>query len=61
MKNKKVKSFDSVAFFRSIKEDLAAKMAGMTLAEKKEFMKQIREGKIQTSVPLDFSEAHFEA
>ena len=49
MKNKKVKSFDSVAFFRSIKEKLAQKMNGMTLAEKKEFMRNIREGKIEVS------------
>jgi|GEM_PF-658028 len=49
MKSKKIKSFDSVAFFRSIKEKLATEMEGMTLAEKKEFMKQIREGK--TKIP----------
>lgn len=41
------KSFDTVAFFRAIKEKLAAKMEGMTLPEKKEFMKQVREGKIK--------------
>jgi hypothetical protein len=41
------KSFDTVAFFRNIKETLAAKMEGMTLPEKKKFMKQVREGKIK--------------
>ena len=49
MKNKEVKSFDSVAFFRSIKEKLAPKREGMTLAEKKEFMRNIREGKIKVT------------
>jgi hypothetical protein len=35
MKNKDKKEFDSVAFFRSIKEKLAKKMQGMTLMQKK--------------------------
>jgi len=47
MKTKIEKSFDSVSFFRAIKEKLAAKMAGMTLEQQKEFMKQVREGKIE--------------
>jgi len=47
MKTKTEKSFDSVAFFRAIKEKLAAKMAGMTLEQQKEFMKKVREGKIK--------------
>jgi len=47
MKSKKEKSFDTVAFFRAIKEKLAAKMAGMTLAQQKDFMRQVREGKIK--------------
>ncbi len=47
MKNKETKTFDSVAFFRAIKEKLAKKMEGMTLAQKKEFMQQIRDGKIK--------------
>ena len=46
MKTKKKKIFDIVAFFRAIKEKLAAKMAGMTLEQQKEFMQQVREGKI---------------
>jgi len=47
MKTKKKKSFDTVAFFRAIKEKLAAKMAGMTLEQQKEFMRQVREGEIK--------------
>lgn len=47
MKSKEIKSFDSVAFFRDIKEKMAKMMEGMTLAQKKEFMRQIREGKIK--------------
>ena len=49
MKTKEVKTFDSVAFFRAIKEKMAKMMEGMTLAQKKEFMRQIREGKIKVS------------
>ena len=45
MKNKK--SFDTLAFFRAIKEKLAAKMIGMTLEQQKEFLKQVRDGKIK--------------
>ena len=48
MKTKAVKTFDSVAFFRGIKEKMAKMMEGMTLAEKKEFMKKIREEGIKT-------------
>jgi len=47
MKNKETKTFDSVGFFRAIKEKLAKKMEGMTLVQKKEFMRKIREGKIK--------------
>jgi hypothetical protein len=47
MKTKKEKTFDSVAFFRAIKEKLAAKMAGMTLQEQHEFMRKVREGEIK--------------
>lgn len=47
MKTKEVKTFDSVAFFRVIKEKMAKMMEGMTLAQKKEFMRQIREGEIK--------------
>jgi hypothetical protein len=46
MKYKEPKTFDSVAFFRAIKEKLSKKMEGMTLTQKREFMQQVREGKI---------------
>ena len=44
-----MKTFDSVAFFRAIKEKMTKMMEGMTLAQKKEFMRQIREGKIKVA------------
>jgi hypothetical protein len=47
MKIKTEKKFDTVAFFRVIKEKLASKMAGMTLEQQKEFLRQVREGKIK--------------
>ena len=47
MKNKEIKTFDSVAFFRKIKEKLALKMEDMSMAQKKEFMIHIKEGKIK--------------
>ncbi len=39
--------FDTVKFFRAIKEKLAARMANMTIEEQREFLKQVREGKIK--------------
>ncbi|HEY2581558.1 MAG TPA: hypothetical protein VGI43_07115 [Mucilaginibacter sp.] len=47
MKTETTKKFDSVAFFREIKEKLSKKMDGMSLAQKKEFMQLVREGKIK--------------
>jgi len=47
MKTKTEKSFDTVTFFRAIKEKLAAEMAGMTLEQQKDFMQKVREGKIK--------------
>ena len=47
MKHKKVKSFDAVEFFRTIKEKLADKMDGMSLEQKKDFMQQVIDGKIK--------------
>ncbi|MBN2610236.1 MAG: hypothetical protein JXB00_01630 [Bacteroidales bacterium] len=41
------KKFDTVQFFRSIKEKLALRMADMTIEEQREFLKQVREGKIK--------------
>ena len=40
------KKFDTVKLFRSIKVKLAERMANMTFDEQKEFLKQVREGKI---------------
>ncbi len=47
MKATNNKKFDTVKFFRLIKEKLAEKMADMTLEEQKVFLKQVREGKIK--------------
>lgn len=47
MKMKIEKKFDSVEFFRKIKEKLANKMADMTLEEQRKFMQQVRDGKIK--------------
>jgi len=47
MKTNIEKSFDTVAFFRAIKEKLAARMAGMTLEQQKNFMQKVREGEIK--------------
>jgi hypothetical protein len=38
MKTKEIKTFDSVTFFRTVKEKMAKMMEGMTLAQKKETM-----------------------
>jgi hypothetical protein len=47
MKTMTEKKFDTVNFFRAIKEKLAARMANMTLEEQREFLRQVREGKIK--------------
>ncbi|CAN5378638.1 hypothetical protein BH09BAC5_BH09BAC5_25780 [soil metagenome] len=47
MKTKSEINFDTIAFFRAVKEKLAAKMVGMSLAQQKKFMQQVREGKIK--------------
>ena len=44
------KKFDTVKFFRNVKEKLAAKMEGVTLQQQKDFLKQVREGKIKISL-----------
>lgn len=49
MKNNEPKTFDTVTFFRAIKEKLAKKMEGMTLIQKREFMQQVRDGKIKVA------------
>jgi hypothetical protein len=52
MTSKDTKAFDSVAFFRSVKEKMAEEMQGMTLNQKKSFMRQVREGKIKLSLSI---------
>jgi len=47
MKTKIEKKFDTVKFFRSIKEKLAERMVNMTLDEQKEFLRKVREGEIK--------------
>ena len=44
------KKFDSVTFFRNIKEKLAEKLSGMTLEQQKEFLRKIREGEIKIAL-----------
>ncbi len=47
METKSKKQFDTVGFFRGIKQKLAEKLIGMTLEEQKEFLRLVREGKIK--------------
>ena len=49
MKTITEKKFDTVKFFRAIKEKLAAEMVGMTLEQQKQFLQQVREGKIKVA------------
>ena len=46
MKTLTKKKFDTIGFFRKIKEKMAAKMENMTLQEQKEFLRRIRQGEI---------------
>ena len=41
------KIFDTVKFFRQIKEKLAEKLSTMTLEEQKEYLRKVREGTIK--------------
>jgi hypothetical protein len=43
----KEKDFDTVTFFRAVKEKIARNTEGMTLRERREWMRQVREGKIK--------------
>ena len=43
------KRFDTVAFFRSVKEKMAKATEGMTLKEEREYWKLMREGKVTLS------------
>jgi hypothetical protein len=49
MKTMIEKKFDTVKFFRSIKEKLAKRMLNMSLEEQKNFLRQVREGEIKIS------------
>ncbi len=46
MKPKAAKTFDTVAFFRNVKEKLAARTQGMDLAQLQEFMRQVKAGEV---------------
>jgi hypothetical protein len=47
MKQKEEKRFDTVAFFRDIKERMAKATYNMSLQEKRTYWQELREGKIQ--------------
>ena len=49
METKTKKKFDSVEFFRVIKQKLAKKLATMSLDEQKKFLRLVREGKIKVT------------
>jgi hypothetical protein len=44
---KKEKDFDTVAFFRAIKEKMAKATEGMSLSEKRTYWQLLREGKVK--------------
>ena len=44
---KKEKDFDTVAFFRDVKEKMAKATEEMTLQEKRNYWKLMREGKVK--------------
>ena len=46
---KKEKEFDTVAFFRTVKEKMAKATEGMSLPEKRDYWKLMREGKVKLS------------
>ncbi|MCX6224438.1 MAG: hypothetical protein NTV01_06750 [Bacteroidia bacterium] len=47
MKTTTKKTFDTVKYFRQIKEKMAEKLCTMTLEEQKEFLRKIRSGDIK--------------
>jgi hypothetical protein len=47
---KKQKDFDTVAFFRAIKEKMAKATENMTLEEERHYWKMLRDGKIKLDV-----------
>jgi len=50
MTKRNEKKFDTVGFFRKVKDILADKMKGMTLTEKQEFIRKLKTGEIELSV-----------
>jgi len=44
---RKEKEFDTVAFFRAVKEKIAKATEGMTLQERRDFFQKIREGEMK--------------
>jgi hypothetical protein len=44
---KKEKEFDTVAFFRAVKEKMAKATEGMSLQEEREYWRLLREGKVK--------------
>ena len=49
MKTMIKKSFDSIKYFRRLKEKMAEQLAQMTLEEQKEYLRKIRSGEIKLS------------
>jgi hypothetical protein len=47
MKTAIEKKFDTLKFFRSVKEKLSGRMENMSINEQKEFLKNVREGKLK--------------
>jgi hypothetical protein len=41
------KEFDTVAFFRAVKEKIAKTTEGMTLQQRRDYFQKVREGKIK--------------
>ncbi|MDR1938848.1 MAG: hypothetical protein LBQ73_10190 [Tannerellaceae bacterium] len=48
-KKEKEKEFDTVAFFRDVKEKMAKATEGMTLQEERHYWQLMREGKVKLS------------
>ena len=44
-----IKEFDTVAFFRAVKEKIAKPTEGMSLQERRDLFQKIREGKLKLS------------
>jgi hypothetical protein len=52
MKQQIKKEFDTVAFFRAVKEKIAKETEGMTLSERRAFFEKIRKNEAVSKVPL---------